>query len=245
MLAAELGLDRMFAVYERSREMRVEFADPFRRAARRLGIGLAGFGSFDPEGGDGEALADRVARSGAQGVYITGLGTPGGIELLQALRARLGDRIEIMAHDPFVRIADFLEFAGPEAARGLYISSTDVPPAAPGTSPEGRRFARAFGVLDEPVFGALQAAQATELILDAIARSDGTRASVLEELRGARVEDGILGDFRVNRHGDITPVKLGIYRVPRVPRPGAPGMFEWFRGLVLDRVITVPHSLDP
>jgi ABC-type branched-subunit amino acid transport system substrate-binding protein len=242
MLAAELGLDRMFVVYERSRQMRVEFADPFRRAARRLAIRSAGFESFDPDGGDGEALADRVARSGAQGVYITGLGTEGGVEVLQALRARLGDRIEIMAHDPFVRIADLLEFAGPAATRGLYISATDVPPAAPGQSREGRRFARAFGVLEEPVFGVLQAAQATELVLDAIARSDGTRASVLEELRGARVEDGILGDFRVDRHGDIYPVKLGIFRVPRVPRPDAP-VFEYFRGTVLDRVITVPPRL--
>jgi ABC-type branched-subunit amino acid transport system substrate-binding protein/streptogramin lyase len=244
MLAAELGLDRMFVVYEGSREERVEFADPFRRAAHRLGLRIAGFEPFSGDGGDGAALADRVERSGAQGVYISGLGTEGGVEVLQALRARLGERIEIMAHDPFVRIADLLEFAGPAATRGLYISATDVPPAAPGQSPEGRRFARAFGVLAEPVSGVLQAAQATELVLDAIARSDGTRASVLAELRGARVEDGILGDFRIDRHGDITPVKLGIFRVPRVPRPGAPGMFEWFRGTVLDRVITVPHRLS-
>jgi ABC-type branched-subunit amino acid transport system substrate-binding protein len=242
MLATELGLERMFVVYERSRQMRVEFADPFRRAARRLAIRIAGFESFDPDGGDGEALADRVARSGAQGVYITGLGTEGGVELLQALRARLGDRIEIMAHDPFVRIADLVEYAGPAASRGLYISNTDVPPAAPGQSPEGRRFARAFGVLDEPAFGVLQAAQATELVLGAIARSDGTRASVLEELRGVRVEDGILGDFRIDRHGDLTPARLAIFRVPRVPRPDPP-VFEWFRGTVLDRVITVPARL--
>jgi hypothetical protein len=92
------------------------------------------------------------------------------------------------------------------------------------------------------VFGVLPAAQATELVLDAIARSDGTRVSVLDELRGAEVTGGILGDFRIDRHGDITPARLAIFRVPRVPRPDAP-VCQLFRGTVLDRVITVPNRL--
>jgi ABC-type branched-subunit amino acid transport system substrate-binding protein len=173
---------------------------------------------------------------------MAGLGTEGGVAVLQALRERLGDRVEIMAHDPFVPIPALVKFAGP-AVKGVYLSATDVPPAAREGSPRGRSFARDFGVLEAPVSGVLQAAQATELVLDAIARSDGTRASVLEELREAEVRNGFLGDFRLDRYGDITPAQLAIFRVTGTSARGV-GVFEQFRGTVLDRVITVPARLS-
>ena len=80
------------------------------------------------------------------------------------------------------------------------MSYVDVPPAAREGSPAGRSFARDCGTLDDPVQGVLTAAQATDVVLDAIARSDGTRASVLRELRTVVVKDGVLGDFRLDRH---------------------------------------------
>jgi ABC-type branched-subunit amino acid transport system substrate-binding protein len=115
-----------------------------------------------------------------------------------------------MAVDPYLPIAEVLAFAG-TAAHGLYFSSTDVPPRA--QPPAGRRFARDIGTFDTPVFGVLPAGQTAELILDAIARSDGTRASVVEELFATKVEDGILGSFSFDRYGDIVPAPVGIYRI--------------------------------
>ena len=50
------------------------------------------------------------------------------------------------------------------------------------------------------------------MLLDAIARSDGTRASVVEELFATKVEDGILGSFAFDRFGDIDPAPIGVYR---------------------------------
>jgi branched-chain amino acid transport system substrate-binding protein len=243
MLARELGLKRVFVLYDRSEEFRrPEQANPFLRTARRLGIRVAGTGGFSPEPGSKDPLAGQVARSGADGVFIAGAGSEGGAEVLKALRARLGSRIKIMTGDPFISISLLLDAAGP-AARGLYVSATDVPPDARKQTPAGRRFARDFGTLQAPVFGVLPAAQATDLVLDAIARSDGTRASVLEELRGAQVKNGILGDFRIDRHGDITPARIAIFRVPARTPPGA-AVFEVFQGTVLDRVISVPASLS-
>jgi branched-chain amino acid transport system substrate-binding protein len=236
MLAKELGLRRVYVLQEPS--MKIEFADPFRRTARRLGIQIAGVANFS-DGSHHDRLAARVARSGAQGVFIAGLGSVGGGRLVIALRERLGGEIKILAHDPFLPIADLLDFAGP-AAHGLYFSSTDVPPRA--QPPAGRRFARDMGTFNAPVFGVLPAGQTTELVLDAIARSDGTRASVLEELRNAEVEDGILGDFRIDRHGDITPARLAIFRVTGATPPDAP-VFPAYDGAVFDRVIEVPPAL--
>jgi branched-chain amino acid transport system substrate-binding protein len=236
MLAKELGLRRVYVAQDPG--WKAEFADPFRRAARRLGIQIAGVANFS-DSSKQKRLAERVARSGAQGVFIAGLGSVGGGRLVIALRERLGSRIKILAHDPFLPIADLLAFAGP-AAHGLYFSSTDVPPRA--QPPAGRRFARDIGTFDTPVFGVLPAGQTAELILDAIARSDGTRASVLEELRGAEVEDGILGDFRIDHYGDITPARLAIFRITGATPPDAP-VFPQYEGAVFDRVIEVPTTL--
>jgi ABC-type branched-subunit amino acid transport system substrate-binding protein len=134
-----------------------------------------------------------------------------------------------------------LEIAGP-AARGVYMSLLDVPPAARELGPTGRRFARDFGAFGTPTQFVLPAAQAAEVVLQAIARSDGTRASVLEEMRGIEVKDGILGSFRLDRNGDITPAQVAMFRITGRTPPGA-GIYEYFEGAVVDRVVKVPASL--
>ena len=61
----------------------------------------------------------------------------------------------------------------------------------------------------------MYAAQATEVLLDAIARSDGTRRSVLEELFRTRVIDGLLGSFRFDANGDISESPMTIVQIRR------------------------------
>ena len=80
--------------------------------------------------------------------------------------------------------------------------------------PAGKKFLREFGDTEAVpgAQGAPEAAQATEVLLDAIARSDGTRASVVEELFATKVENGILGSFTFDRLGDIDPAPVGVYR---------------------------------
>jgi hypothetical protein len=58
---------------------------------------------------------------------------------------------------------------------------------------------------DEPVdpYG-VYGAQAAQITLDAIARSDYTRAGVIEQLFATEVSDGFLGDFSFNENGDPT-----------------------------------------
>ncbi len=50
------------------------------------------------------------------------------------------------------------------------------------------------------------------MLLDAIACSDGTRASDVGELFATKVENGILGSFSFDRNGDIVPAPVGVYR---------------------------------
>jgi ABC-type branched-subunit amino acid transport system substrate-binding protein len=89
---------------------------------------------------------------------------------------------------------------------------TDHLPAA------GARFVARFaqtqpGVDVQPY--AVYAAQATEVLLAAIARSDGARPSVVDELFRLRVENGLLGSFSFDRNGDITESPVTIFEVRR------------------------------
>ena len=56
------------------------------------------------------------------------------------------------------------------------MTTTDRPPVERELTPAGRRFARDFGAFETPTRYVLEAAQAAEVVMGAIARSDGTRA---------------------------------------------------------------------
>ena len=56
------------------------------------------------------------------------------------------------------------------------------------------------------------------MVIGAIARSDGTRASVLRELRATRVRTASW-ELQFDRNGDITPAKVTILRVTGHARP--------------------------
>ncbi len=213
----------------------VLFTDGFARAAPRLGIKIAGDESFPAEARRYDRLVDRIARSGADGVVLGGH-VGDGAELLKALRAGLGPRMTIMTGDGFADITEVIAAAG-RAADGLYVVFPDVPPRALDLDADERRIVRALGATADSAYVS-ETVAATEAVMDAIARSDGTRASVLHEVRTGDVTDGILGSFRFDRYGDMTPARLTVVRIRLGARrrdtlPGG------LRGAVLDRVLTV------
>ncbi len=67
---------------------------------------------------------------------------------------------------------------------------------------------------------AVYAAQATEVLLDAIARSDGTRASVLREVFATTVRNGLLGSFSFDANGDVSDMPVTIARIDRAGSDG-------------------------
>jgi hypothetical protein len=107
-----------------------------------------------------------------------------------------------------------------------------------------RRFTATQPAGGVDTFGQPETMRAVQVVLDAIARSDGTRGSVLEQLRATRAKGGLFGSFRFDRFGDITPSAVAIHRVTGETKPGsktAPSL----RGAVLDRVISIPEQLSP
>jgi len=89
---------------------------------------------------------------------------------------------------------------------------------------------------------AVYAAQATEILLDAIARSNGTRSSVTRELRRTSVKNGILGNIRFDQNGDLVEAPVTIFRVVGKRRGNSSNLPE-FRGAVADRTIIARAAL--
>ena len=228
VLAKQLHLRSVYILDDGSVFWRGLLIDPFRYAARRLGVPIAGQAKFQMNAPVDAALLDDIERSGAEGLVLTG--DPfGSADLVKALRARFGNRLKILADFYYASGQETQEATG-GAARGFYVATSDVPRTDIGLTPKGRRFMKAYGQEVELGGFVLEAAQATELVVQAIARSDGTRASVLRELKASRVRDGLLGTFRFDSNGDLTPASVAIVRITR-------------RDSVLDRVVRTPRSL--
>ena len=240
ILAKQLGLRSVYVLYDGSVFWKGLLADPFRYAARRLGVGIAGASTFDGEAKGYGRLMDEIERSGAQGILLGGNPFAGADRVLRAVRARFGARLTVMAGFYFLPVPDVLDVTHGDA-RGLYVATGDVSRAQLDLSPAARRFLDGFGSAASGGY-ILEAAQATELLLRAIARSDGTRQSVLKNLRASRVKQGILGDFRFDRNGDLTPASVPIVHITGSTPPSA-RLPEELQGGVIDRVVEIPRKL--
>ena len=189
-------------------------APPFARAAQRLGIRVIGPDS--PSGGF-LRLARSLKARGVDGVFLASQTVDR--RLLSALRAGLGQSATLIGADTFLPyIGSPVEDR--QAERGMYVLGEDVTDPARQLPPSGRAFAAAFGTTRPAGLTdawAPAAAQATNVLLTAIARSDGTRASVIHQLFRVHVKHGILGNFAFTPRGDISPATVLVYRVIRGP----------------------------
>ena len=180
-------------------------------AARKLGITVAGSSTWEAKPATFPALIRRIKRSGADGVFLSGYVEQDGPQLIRALRRALGPHEKIVTPDGFTPIEALLNAGA--AAEGVTIS-------VPGTDPTrlpaaGRRFADRFAAAaGNPTLPySAGAAQAAQSLLAAIARSNGSRASVNTELRTTPTVDGILGSFHFDPNGDTTLGTVTIYRI--------------------------------
>jgi ABC-type branched-subunit amino acid transport system substrate-binding protein len=134
---------------------------------------------------------------------------------VREFRRRLGADVPILGPDSWADGPAVLRALG-RYARNIHFSYPGVPLERLGS--EGRRFVAEFGATQPGGFvtlDAVYAAQATELLLDAIARSDGSRASVTRALLAAHVEDGLVGDVRFDANGDVRPRTFSVARITR------------------------------
>jgi branched-chain amino acid transport system substrate-binding protein len=211
-LARDLGVKRVALVHQSLDDDYVRgLASSFRASAEALGMRVREF-----EWKEAEAygpLAADVAATRPGAVYFAALPDLNGKRLIEDLRAALPPGVRLIGPDSFAatEVARDLGAAG----EGMYATVPTIPVEA--LPPEGVRLMRRLGigtrhpgVTGSP--GVAEAAQATALLLDAVARSDGTRGSVTENVLTAKVKGGVLGSFSFDRYGDMVPGPVGIYR---------------------------------
>lgn len=201
---------RVVTITDRADAYASSVAGSFLEEARRRGLRTAAF-AWKPQASFRD-LARRVARTRPKLVYLTGLPQLNAKRLLEDLRAALGPDVEIAGSDSFLEPA--LAAALGPLGDGLLATQNGYPPERlpPGATAFLKRFGKA-GYKTASGYGAPEAAQAAEVLLDAIGRSDGSRASIVDELFATRVENGILGTFGFDRNGDVDPATATIHRL--------------------------------
>ena len=146
----------------------------------------------------------QIGNSGADAVFLGGLIDENGAKVIRDKVAVLGPNdgdVKLLAPDGFTT-QQTIDEAG-EAAAGMYMSVAGVP--IDEFTGEGATFAEEFGATlgGQPIDPyAIYGAQAARILLDAIAESDGSRQSVIENLFNTTVENGYLGNFEINENGD-------------------------------------------
>jgi DNA-binding SARP family transcriptional activator/ABC-type branched-subunit amino acid transport system substrate-binding protein len=215
LFARDHGWNRVFVLDDGDPGFGALQAEAFETAAERVGLTVVGRESWDPRARSNTTLARTVDGSDPDVVYVGGLLDTNAGGVIRELRAALGRDVDLLGPSGLTGVPQLMEKSR-GAALGMYLSVPGVlleslPPAGASWV---RRFRETQGrAAIEP--SAVYAAQATEVLLDAIARSDGTRASVVEELFATRITNSLLGSFGFDRNGDISESPVTIVRVQR------------------------------
>jgi branched-chain amino acid transport system substrate-binding protein len=207
--AQSQGIESVYILNDRE-SYGLGVATNFRDAAEFLGIQIAGFEAWDPKASSYEALFNKIKGTSPDAVFLGGLIDENGAQVIKDKVAVLGPNdgaVKLLAPDGFTAQATIDE-SGPAAA-GAFLSIAGIP--IDEFSGAGKEFIDAL--LAGPLAGkpidpyAIYGGQSVQIMLDAIAASDGTRADVIAKMLETQVTDGLLGSFSFNENGD--PVASG------------------------------------
>jgi branched-chain amino acid transport system substrate-binding protein len=181
-------------------------AKTYAAAAKKLGIKVTGFKGWDAKASSYEALATAIKATGAQAVFLGGIICNNGQKLMQ----------DIKAVDPKIQLQMPDGFSDPPSngavANGSYISVAGEPPnklVGPGAV-FVKSFGKQVGATPNPY--SAYGAQAMEVVLGAIAKGGGQRATTTKGLFGLHITNGIIGTFSINSTGDTDLGAITIYK---------------------------------
>jgi ABC-type branched-subunit amino acid transport system substrate-binding protein len=229
VLERSLGVTRV-AVLDEGTPWSVQADHWFTFSARRLGLRAVSV-RWNGYLADARASVARIRASGADGVFVAGPGDP---DAAVAVRRQLPTKVPLVVTD-WIGPWGLRRFAS--HADGIYASTAGMPDSA--LPPAGRRFVAHVG--SQLSYTAAYGGGAAELLLAAIARSDGTRASVSQELLSLHIRHGILGDMRIDRNGDPVTAPVTIFRMKAGARNDT-GVID-NQGALVDRVVVPPPNV--
>ena len=181
-------------------------AKAYRSAAAKLGIKVTGFKGWDAKASSYEALATAIKATGAQAVFLGGIICNNGAKLMQDIKA-VDPKIQLQMPDGFSDPG-----ANGAVGNGAYISVAGAPPKA--LVGAGAVFIKSFGkqIGTTPNPYAAYGAQAMDVMLSAIAKGGGQRATTTKGIFGLSITNGIIGSFTINSTGDTSLGTITIYK---------------------------------
>jgi branched-chain amino acid transport system substrate-binding protein len=201
----ELGAKKVFITHDNELYGK-GLADVFREAAKKQGIGEAGYEAA-PKADNYRALANKIKDSGADFVYYGGIIDNNPHLLVRDLKAA-APAVKFMGPDGIAE-SEFLKGAG-AAGEGAYITFGGIPPSQyTGKSKEwGDAYVKKYNSKPEPY--AIYGYEAAKVVLAAL-RSAGAkatdRAAVRDAVFATKDFDGVLGtkwSFDANGDTSIT-----------------------------------------
>jgi branched-chain amino acid transport system substrate-binding protein len=219
--AQSIGVKRVYVLNDRQ-TYGIGVARSFTAAAKKLGLtvlsdGDAGTG-WDDKAPNYEALFTKIKATKPDMVYVGGIFDLNGGQLVKDKVKYLGDntKVKFMMPDGFTGYPDFL--ALPEAA-GAYLSFTglsiDQFPKGGAAEKFQADYLAEYGEAPTSSFSVYGAA-AAQVLLKAIAASDGTRKGVFEAMKGIVVpaEESVVGTtLQFDENGDIVSRDITILNV--------------------------------
>ena len=183
--AADLGVKRCFVLNDGD-TFGAGVAKAFATEARRLGIQIVGEARWQQRDADSYRSLFAPAKStAADCVYVGGIYDNSGDKLVRDKVAVLGDNgaVRLIAPNGFLGYPDFV---GQPEAVGAYLTSPDLPMELLATTGAASAqfvndFRARFG-RDPASSDVLYGVQALQMILAAIAKSDGTRRGVRDQV---------------------------------------------------------------
>lgn len=188
-------------------------ADSFESSATDIGLEVAGHEGWDKDAPNYRALMTKIKASGADGIYIGGISTNNGGQLVKDKVAIVGDNegVKLLVSDGFV-ITSLFEEAGEGNLEGAFGTAPTTPPE--NLTGEGKQFAddlaAKLGVENLNVY-TIYAAAAAQVTVDAIGRSDGSREDVIAKLFETNV-DSVVGTMSFNAEGDPENATESVYK---------------------------------
>jgi len=191
-------------------------AKNFAGAAKAAGMTVTGFTAYDPKQANFQALFTRIKGQNPDAVFIGGLIDENSGQLINDKVTVLGPNtnkpasagggVMLFLPDGYTTPAIFLRSqGGTPNANGAYFSVAGV--GLDKYKGAALEFIDGFkktlnGAALNPY--AILAAQAAQVMLSAISKSDGSRSSVISETYKTKVNNGLIGSFSFNANGDLS-----------------------------------------
>jgi branched-chain amino acid transport system substrate-binding protein len=209
----DLGVTKVFILDDRELYGK-GVADVFESSAKEIGLEVVGHTGWDKDAPNYTALMTQVKSTGADGIFIGGVSTNNGGQLVKDKVSVVGDneKVKLMVADGFV-LSTLFEEAGPDNVNGAFGSAPTKPPEQ--ITGAGKQFFTDF----EPQIPegqtiqvyTIYAAAAAQVLLDAISRSDGTREDVVAKLFETNLADSVVGPLEFDANGDPKAGTESIY----------------------------------